>query len=132
MSILSILAFQSAGALHRAYVPAFVDEQPAAQLRNHPSERYEMVNVMVASKDALQARKALLVCPATSILRCVPMHQADRVKLEIRFPAGQGEAVVSRILACLPNGEIGGIVACASPRALAQHAGSNMEQRHGH
>ena len=132
MSILSILAFQAAGASHRAHVPAFADEQPAAQLRGHPSEPYEMVNVMVASKDALQARMALLACPATSILRCVPMHQADRVKLEIRFPAGQGEAVISRISACLPNGEVGGIVACASPRARPHHTGSNMEQLHGH
>jgi hypothetical protein len=132
MSIVSILAFQAAGASHRAHVPAFVDEQPAAQLRGHPSERFEMVNVMVASRDALQARLALLACPATFILRCVPMHKDDRVKLEIRFPAGQGEAVISRILACLPNGEIGGIVACASPRARAHHAGSNMEQLRGH
>jgi hypothetical protein len=35
------------------------------------------------------------------------------VALEIRFPAGRGDAVIDRILSCLPYGEFGGVVACA-------------------
>ncbi len=91
----------------------FVDQHPASFLR--ATKRFELINVVVASKDAWQARKALLACPDTAIVRCLPMHKDARVKLEIRFPAGQGDAVINQIIAFLPTGEIGGIVACATP-----------------
>lgn len=78
----------------------------------------EQMNVLVASRDALLARRALLACPGTAIVRCLPMHHDAKVQLEIRFPAGQGAAVIGHILACLPHGEIGGIGRIGSPDPL--------------
>ena len=77
---------------------------------------FALLNVLIASRDALLARKALLTCPDTAIVRCTPLTKDDSVKLEIRFPADQVDTVISRLLTFLPNGEIGSIVACASPR----------------
>jgi hypothetical protein len=113
MSILSVLAFPAARASYRGHALTFVDQHPAAFVRT--TKRFELINVVVASKDAWQARKALLACPDTAIVRCLPMHKDARVKLEIRFPAGQSDTVINRILSCLPHGEIGGILACANP-----------------
>lgn len=76
---------------------------------------WAQMHVVVASRDALLARRALLACPGATIVRCLPMHQDAKVQLEIRFPAGQGSAVIGQILACLPHGEIGGI---CSPEPL--------------
>jgi hypothetical protein len=113
MSFLSILAFSAARASCRGHALTFVDQHPAAPTQ--ATKRFELINVVVASKDAWQARKALLVCPDTAIVRCLPMHKDARVKLEIRFPAGRGDAVIDRILSCFPYGEFGGIVPCATP-----------------
>lgn len=117
MNILSILAFPAIGASHRSHAMGFVDQHPSASPRSRANERFELMSVVVASKDALQVRKALLGCPDAAVIRCLPIHKDDRAKLEIRFPAGQGDAVIGRILACLPHGEIGGIVACAGPHS---------------
>jgi hypothetical protein len=85
---------------------------------------FAFLNVLIASRDALLARKALLTCPDTAIVRCTPIPKDDGVKLEIRFPADQVDTVISRLLTFLPNGEIGSIVACATPRPKpsANHA----------
>jgi hypothetical protein len=98
MSILSVLAFPT------AFVRA--------------TKHFELIKVVVASKDAWQARKALLACPDTAIVRCLPRHKDNRVALEIRFPAGRGDAVIDRILSCLPYGEFGGVVACDSHSSM--------------
>ena len=111
MSILSVLAFPAARASYRGHALTFVDQHPAALTR--ATKRFELINVVVASKDALLARKALQTYPDTAIVRCLPMHKDARVKLEIRFPTGRGDAVIDRILSCLPYGEFGGIVTCA-------------------
>ena len=110
---------------------AFVDSQPAAFCSARAKVRFELISVVVASKDAWQARKALLPCLDTAIVRCSPMHNGDKVKLEIRFPAGQGDAVIDRVLACLPNGEIGGIVACAAPYPRPRGSDSSVVHLHG-
>lgn len=117
MSFLSVLAFPAAPASYRGHALTFVDQQPTAFA--HATKRFELINVVVASKDAWQARKALLACPDATIVRCLPMHKDARVKLEIRFPAGQGDTVINRILSCLPHGEFGGILACANPYRCA-------------
>ena len=72
---------------------------------------YQQIKVVVPSRDAMLARRALLACPGAAIARCLPMHQDAKVQLEIRFPVGQGAAVMDQILACLPQGELGGICA---------------------
>ncbi|CAM3648572.1 hypothetical protein POHY109586_18240 [Polaromonas hydrogenivorans] len=119
MGILSILALPAASAAQRGYAKGFVGQYPAAC--RSASTRFELISVVVASKDALLARKALLACPDTAVVRCLPMHTEARVKLEIRFPAGQGDAVINRIVASVPNGQIGGIVACASANPWTAH-----------
>jgi hypothetical protein len=129
MSILSILAFTAIKASRHGHAMAFVGEHPAAFRRAHA--RFELIKVVVASKDALLARKALLACADTAVVRCLPKHKDDRVELEIRFPAGQGNAVIDRILAALPNGEIGSIVACASPCPRPRASHSSMVHPHG-
>ena len=110
MSFLSILAFPAAATSCRGTGLTFVDPHLAAVAR--ATKRFELVNVVVASKDAWQARKALHAFPDTVVIRCSPMHKDERVKLEIRFPAGRGDSVIDRILSCLTNGQISGIVAC--------------------
>ena len=128
MSILSVLAFTATGASRHGRAMAFGGEHPAAFRRANAC--FELITVVVASKDALLARKALLACPETTIVRCLPKHKEDKVELEIRFPAGRGNAVIDRILAALPNGEIGGIVACASPCPRLRASHSSMVYRH--
>jgi hypothetical protein len=113
MSILSVLAFPAARVSYRGHALTFVDQHPAAFVR--ATKHFELIKVVVASKDAWQARKALLACPDMAIVRCLPRHKDDRVELEIRFPAGRGDAVIDRMLSCLPYGEFGGIVTCATP-----------------
>ena len=128
MSILSVLAFTATGASRHGRAMAFGGEHPAAFRRANAC--FELITVVVASKEALLARRALLACADTAIVRCLPKHKEDKVELEIRFPAGRGNAVVDRILAALPNGEIGGIVACASPCPRPRASLPNMVYRH--
>jgi hypothetical protein len=116
MSFLSVLTIPATSASYRGHAQTFVDQQPAAFVRT--TRRFELINVVVASKDAWHARKVLLACPDTAIVRCLPMHKDPRVKLEIRFPAGQGDTVINRILSCLPHGEFGGILAQRQPMPM--------------
>ena len=132
MSIPTVLPFRGASAMHRDRPEILHLPRAAARARPHADDRFEMMSVTVASKDALLARRALLACPRTAIERCLPMQRNEMVKLEIRFPAGEGGVVIGRILAGVPVGEVGGIVACANLRAQARHANGNMDQRHGH
>ena len=128
MSILSIFAFSPNSASRHGHAMTFVDQKPAAFRRAIAC--FELIKVVVASKGALLARKALLACPETTIVRCLPKHKEHKVELEIRFPVGRGNAVIDRILAALPNGEIGGIVACASPCPRPRASLPNMVYRH--
>ena len=107
-------------------------DQPAAARSVRAAGQFESMTLAVASRDALQARWALLACPGAGIVRCMPMHKVDRVKLEIRFPAGQGKAVVDSLLAGLPEGEIGGVVPCAGLRTSARRSAGNVVFLHGH
>ena len=127
MSILSVLAFTAIKASRHGHAMAFVGEHPAAFRRAHA--RFELIKVVVASKDALQVRKALLACADTAIVRCLPMHKDDRVELEIRFPEGQGDEVIRCTLGSVPVGEIG----CISGYALSTSFGScGRKESHGH
>jgi hypothetical protein len=119
MGILSIQALPAASAAQRGYAKGFVAKHPAAC--RSASTHFELISVVIASKDARQARHALLACPDTAVVRCLPMSTHARVKLEIRFPAGQGDAVINRIVASVPNGQIGGIVACTSANSWTAH-----------
>lgn len=129
---MSILPFLSLAGALRSQAKAFVDQQPAAWPRPRGQVRLASVAVTVAGRDALLVRRAVLGCPGAAVVSCLPMHREDKVKLEIRFPAGQSDAVIGRLLACLPHGEIGGVVACASLRPKVRHAGSNMGHPRGH
>ena len=77
--------------------------------------RLQLVTAVVAARDALLVRRALLACSNTAIERCVPMRRDDKVKLEIHFPAGHGDEVIRQIMASVPEGEIGSIIGCAAP-----------------
>src|SRR5665647_2748484 len=77
MSIFSVLAFTGIKASRHGHAMAFVGEHPAAF--GHATTRFELIKVVVASKDALQARKALLDCSETTIVRCMPKHKEDKV-----------------------------------------------------
>ena len=127
MSILSVLAFTAIKASRHGDAMAFVGEHPAAFRRAHP--RFELIKVVVASKDAWQARKALLACADTAIVRCLPRHKDDRVELEIRFPAGQGGEVIRRIMDSVPVGEIGCIIVDARSTS---YASGGRKDSHGH
>jgi hypothetical protein len=128
MSILSVLALTTAGPSRLGRATAFAAEHLVATRRGNGC--FELITVVVASKDALLARRALLACPETTIVRCLPKHKEDKVELEIRFPAGRGNAVIDSILAALPHGEIGGIVACASPCPTSRASLPSLVYRH--
>lgn len=129
MSILSVLAFSVTRNSLRGHAMAFIAQHPAAFAR--PTTRFELISVTVASKDAWLARKAMLACPETNIVRSLPMHKEAKVKLEIRFPTGQGDAVIKQILACLPNGEIGASFASATPNPKQRGRYSNVVSLNG-
>jgi len=119
MSIFSILALPAANPANRGIAKSFTGHCPAAG--RQAGTRFELICVVVASKDALLARRALMACPDTAVVRCLPMHTEATVKLEIRFPAGQGGAVIHQIIASVPHGQIGGIVACATVNLRTAH-----------
>lgn len=75
----------------------------------------ESMTVTVAAREALTVRQAVVVLAGCSIERCIPMHHEDKVVLEIRFQAGQGNAVIERIMACVAEGVFGRVQACAKP-----------------
>ena len=129
MSILSVLAFSVTRNSLRGHAMAFVAQHPAAFAR--PTTRFELISVTVASKDAWLARKAMLACPDTHIVRSLPMHKEAKVKLEIRFPTGQGDTVIKQLLACLPNGEVGAVVASATPCQKPRMSNANIVSLHG-
>lgn len=110
MSILSVMAF---AASHRSHAKAFVDQQPAAWPRPRGQVRLASVAVTVAGRDALLVRRAVLGCPGAAVVSCLPMHREDKVKLEIRFPAGCADEVIHQVLAAVPAGEIGCVIRCA-------------------
>lgn len=112
MNLFSVLAFHAMDAMRQRTGMSFVQEQPASSLRQRPAAAFKLVGVVVASKDALLARRALLSCPGASILRCVPTHRGRTVKLEVRFPEDRADEVFGRIMASLPCAEIGAVVAC--------------------
>jgi hypothetical protein len=114
MSRLPVLAFTVAHTMDRGHALVFFDPPPASE---QLTKRFERIHVLVASRDVWLARKALLACPEAIIVRCLPMPNDARVKLDIRFPAGQGGAVINRILSCLPCGELGGTWTSATPSA---------------
>jgi hypothetical protein len=127
MSILSVLAFPAIKASRHGHAMAFVGEHPTPLLRAHA--RFELIKVVVPSRDALQVRKALLACADTAIVRCLPMRKDDRVELEIRFPAGQGNEVIRCTLGSVPVGEFGPI----SSYTLSTYFGScGRKDSHGH
>ncbi|MCJ0764754.1 hypothetical protein [Variovorax terrae] len=70
---------------------------------------FAVLAVTVASPDALPVRRALVSCPDTGIVRCVPQPLERRVRLEIRLPLALSGEVMHRILDCVPSGEIGRI-----------------------
>ena len=91
--------------------------------------RHQLVNVVVAARDALLVRRTLLGCVDAAIERCVPMRREDKVKLEIHFAAGHGDEVIRRIIGSIPEGEFGCIIACAGP---APHGAAAQGEGHGH
>ena len=75
----------------------------------------ESMTVTVPAREALMARRAVLAAAGCSIERCVPMHHEDKVVLEIRFPVGEGDAVIERVMGCVAEGVFGRVQACAQP-----------------
>lgn len=66
-----------------------------------------VLDVTVHSRDALFVRRALVECEGAGILRCIPRLDENRVRLEIRLPEHMADEVMNRIMACVPDGEIG-------------------------
>jgi hypothetical protein len=66
-----------------------------------------VLDVTVPSCDALTVRRALVSCPEAGILRCIPLLDDKRVRLEILLPAALADEVMNRIMVCVPDGEFG-------------------------
>lgn len=112
MSFISNLTVLVTGVSHWAGAAGFTTTHRPRSAR--VKTRVEAIHVMLASKDASLARKALVDCAGAAIVRCCPTLTGHKVTLEIHFPQGQGDAVIRRIISSLPHGEIGGVVACTS------------------
>jgi hypothetical protein len=93
--------------------------------------RIEAIHVVIASKDASLARKALVDCAGAAIVRCCPTLTGHKVTLEIRFPEGQRDSVIRRIISSLPHGEIGGVVNCTSTCQKLRSLPRRPETRRG-
>lgn len=111
---MGILPFLSLAGAMRIQARAFVDEHPAAWRKPRARARQELVTVAVAARDALLVRRAVIACPGAAVASCLPMHREDRVRLEIRFPAGCADALIHQVLAAVPSGEIGAVLRCAA------------------
>lgn len=106
-------------------------QRSQAQQSDGRTRLFAVMEVLVASRDALLVRRALLSCPDTAILRCLPTNRDHRVRLEIRFPAALGEQVIERIMASLPGGEIGRITACDGAAPMRVQARGEEARHHG-
>lgn len=108
MTMLSILALSAASTLRRDVAHAFPESAafpPPPRTRTRAPR--EQVCVTVAASDALHVRRALVGCAGAAIARCLPLPVEDKVQLEISYPAGQGAAVIARVLRAVPQGLIG-------------------------
>ncbi|MFC5521609.1 hypothetical protein [Polaromonas jejuensis] len=90
---------------YAAYCESFGAIVPAAP---SPARlKWRVLDVTVQSLHALLVRRALVNCPGTGILRCIPRQEEHLVRLEIRLPAHRADEVMHRIMTCVPDGEIG-------------------------
>jgi hypothetical protein len=74
---------------------------------SHVNPKWVVLDVTVQSRDALLVRRALVNCPGTGILRCIPKLDEHLVRLEIRLPEDMADEVMHRVMVCVPDGEIG-------------------------
>ena len=72
-----------------------------------PRVKWRVLDVTVPSGDALVLRRALARCPDTGVLRCIPLLDEKRVRLEVKLPGAQLEDVMHCIMVCVPSGELG-------------------------
>lgn len=88
-----------------------------------------VLDVTVHSCDALKVRRALVSCPDTGVLRCIPLVDDRRARLEIRLEAYRVDEVMHRILLSVPDGEIGHLLrwSCHLQRQGLKAGGSHAE-----
>jgi hypothetical protein len=111
MRVLSDASNGAAGGASAGWLPA-----GNWRLAPNPAPRcYELVTVTVGSKEALTVRRALAGCADTSVVSCSPWPRDDKVRLQVRFPAGRADQVMRRVLAGVPSGEFGRIVGYVRP-----------------
>lgn len=94
-------------AAYREMLGATLVRLPASQRPSQAGPQWVVLDITVHSCDALRARRALVDCPDTAVLRCIPLVDDKRVRLEIRLEEHMADEVMHRVMACLPDGEIG-------------------------
>ena len=87
----------------------------AATARATDNDAFQVLDFTIPSVDAFRVRRALSSCERTGVLRCEPLlhpggaygNAAPRVRLWVRLPSSSYTSVLHRVLACVPEGEIG-------------------------
>jgi len=55
--------------------------------RSHCATPFVVVDVLAETCEAAHVRHAVSDCPDSGVLRCIPLQQGGRVRLQIRCPA---------------------------------------------
>lgn len=80
---------------------------------------FVVMDITVASAEALQLRRALTHCSSADVLRCIPQPHDRLVTLEVHLPADAIGDVMHCAIGCVPSGHIGRV--CSWKAHLARH-----------
>lgn len=96
---------------YAAYCDSFnANTSPLLPAKRDAATVCMVLDVVVPSRDAFQVRRLLARCPGTGVMRCVPMPQDSRVRLEIQLPEGSVPEVMHILMIGVPSGEIGSLI----------------------
>jgi hypothetical protein len=101
--------------------PVSRGQRPAAPKMTPAAAVLVVLAVTVLGTDAWQVRRTLATVPGAGVLRCVPHLQDGRVRLDVLLPADRVGEAMDRVLACVPQGEIGGIRSWQAHLAATTH-----------
>ena len=88
----------------------------------HSADLVQVLDITVPCVDCCRVRRALALVDGAGVLRCEPLVHpgaacdsgAPRARLLVRLPLSRYADVLHRVLACVPDGEIGQLVSWRS------------------
>lgn len=92
--------------------------------RSHHATPFVVVEVVTEIGEAAHVRHAVSDCPDAGVLRCIPLPQGGRVRLQIRCPACEVEHLMHEVMSQAAAAEFG------RTATWADHLAHYQETRH--